>query len=142
MLGQISKTLGLSYPCRLNMLQLLHVAVLWFYLLPSLLCYNLPCYYSPILWEDNTFKLIATECPPDEVCFKGIGRYGNYSAVSLRGCMAEKNCSQVHSLDIRGTIYNMTYACCDWSYCNSCLSVTAKLCIIATFATVAVIAGL
>ncbi|CAK6961603.1 protein Bouncer [Scomber scombrus] len=127
---------------RLNMLQLLHVSVLWFYLLPSLLCYNLPCYYSPILENKWKFELIETECPPDEVCFKGNGCYGNHSALSLRGCMAEKNCSQVDSLQVRGTTYDMSYTCCDRPYCNSCQSVTAKLSITVTLVTVAVIAGL
>ncbi|GLD69560.1 protein Bouncer-like protein [Lates japonicus] len=80
----------------LNMLQLLHVAVLWFYLLiPSLLCDNLLCYYSPILEREKTFELIVTECPPNELCFKADGHYGNHSALSARGCMAKKDCSQV-----------------------------------------------
>ncbi|KAM7414822.1 hypothetical protein PAMA_019578 [Pampus argenteus] len=123
------------------MLQLLHVAVLWFYLLPSLLCENLLCFYSPILEKERTFKLIVTECPPRELCFKADGRYGNHSAMSARGCMAEKDCSQVHRFRIKGTIYTMTYACCDWPYCNSCPSVVAKLSITVALVPVAVIAG-
>lgn len=138
-LCQTSKTPGLSCPCRPNMLQLLHVAVLCFYLLPSLLCDNLLCYYSPIL-EKKTFELIVTECPPDELCFKADGRYGNHSALSARGCMAERDCSQVHSLPLKGTIYTMSYTCCNWPYCNSCPSVTAKLSITVALVTVAVIA--
>ncbi|XP_042268188.1 protein Bouncer-like isoform X1 [Thunnus maccoyii] len=127
---------------RPNMLQLLHIAVLWFHLLPSLLCDNLRCYYSPVLEKEISFELIVTECPPDELCFKADGRYGNYSALSARGCMAEKDCSQVHRLRLKGIIYTMSYACCDWPYCNSCLNVTAKLAITVALVTVAVIAGL
>ncbi|KAM7396917.1 hypothetical protein PAMP_019922 [Pampus punctatissimus] len=123
------------------MLQLLHVSVLWFYLLPSLLCKNLLCFYSPILEKERTFKLIVTECPPGELCFKADGRYGNHSALSARGCMAEKDCSQVHRFRIKGTIYTTTYACCDWPYCNSCPSVIAKLSITVALVPVAVIVG-
>ncbi|XP_042352515.1 protein Bouncer-like [Plectropomus leopardus] len=113
--------------CRPNMLQLLHVAVLWLYLLlPSLLCDNLLCYYSPILEKEHTFELIVTECPPDELCYKGDGRYGNHSALSTRGCMAKKDCSQVHSIRVKGTVYTMTYDCCDKPHCNSCLGIAAK----------------
>lgn len=130
-------------PYRLNMLQLLHVAVLWFYLLiPSLLCDNLLCYYSPILEREKKFELIVTECPPDELCFKADGRYGNHSALSARGCMAKKDCSQVHNIRIKGTVYVMSYACCDRPYCNSCPVVTARLLsITVTLVTVAVMAG-
>ncbi|XP_040894875.1 protein Bouncer-like [Toxotes jaculatrix] len=125
------------------MLQLLHVSVLWIYLhLPSLLCDNLLCYYSPILEKEKTFKFIVTECPPDEMCFKADGRYGNHSALSARGCMAEKDCSQMHELRLKGTVYIMSYACCDRPYCNACLVVTAKLfSITATLVTVAVMAS-
>ncbi|TDH09483.1 hypothetical protein EPR50_G00087300 [Perca flavescens] len=113
--------------CRPNMLQLLHVAVLWFYLLlPSMLCDNLHCYYSYIQEKEGTVELIVTECPPDELCFKANGRYGNHSILSARGCMVEEDCSQVHSLTFKGTIYKMSYDCCDWPYCNSCLGVTPK----------------
>ncbi|XP_039663662.1 protein Bouncer isoform X2 [Perca fluviatilis] len=110
-----------------NMLQLLHVAVLWFYLLlPSMLCDNLHCYYSYIQEKEGTVELIVTECPPDELCFKANGRYGNHSILSARGCMAEGDCSQVHSLTFKGTVYKMSYDCCDWPYCNSCPGVTPK----------------
>ncbi|XP_041794611.1 protein Bouncer-like [Chelmon rostratus] len=112
---------------RPNTLQLLRVAVLWFYLfLPSLLCDNLLCYFSPILEKEKTVELIVTECPPDELCFKADGRYGNHSALSARGCMAKKDCSQVHSIRLKGTIYSMSYSCCDRPYCNSCPGVTAR----------------
>ncbi|XP_029290071.1 protein Bouncer isoform X2 [Cottoperca gobio] len=127
--------------CRPNMLQLLQVAVLWLYLLlPSLLCDNLRCYYSPILEKDKKFEFIVTECPPDELCFKGEGRYGNYSALSARGCMPKRDCSQVHKIRIRGTLYTMSYGCCDWPFCNSCI--TAKpLYVTMTLVAVAVMAG-
>ncbi|XP_027128866.1 protein Bouncer [Larimichthys crocea] len=128
---------------RWNMLQLLHVSVLWFYLLlPSLLCDNLYCYFSPILENEFKFELIVTVCPPDELCFKADGRYGNHSALSARGCMPKKDCSQVHSLSLRGTVYTMSYGCCDQPYCNSCPGVTAKsLYITLTLVTVAVMVG-
>ncbi|XP_039987894.1 protein Bouncer isoform X2 [Xiphias gladius] len=128
---------------RLSMLQPLHVSVLWFsLLLPSLLCDHLLCHYSPILANDDTFELIVTECPPDELCFKADGRYGNHSALSARGCMAEKDCSQVRNISLKGTVYIMTYACCDRPYCNSCLLVAANLLsITVTLVTVAVTAG-
>ncbi|XP_070827979.1 protein Bouncer [Chaetodon trifascialis] len=126
-----------------NVLQLLRVAVLWFYLLlPSLLCDNLLCYYSPILEKEKTFEPIVTECPPDELCFKADGRYGNHSALSARGCMPKKACSQVHSIRLKGTVYTMSYGCCDWPYCNSCPGITASsLCITITLLTVAVLVG-
>ncbi|XP_041852279.1 protein Bouncer [Melanotaenia boesemani] len=108
---------------RLNMLQLLRVSALCFYLLPSLLCENLLCYYSPILENNRKFELIVTECPPDEVCFKAAGHYGNYTALSARGCMTEEGCSRVHSIRIKGTVYTMSYRCCDRWYCNSCVTV-------------------
>lgn len=124
------------------MLQLLRVAVLWFHLLlPSLLCDNLLCYYSPILEKEKTFELIVTECPPDELCYKADGRYGNHSALSTRGCMVAEDCSQVHSIRLKGTVYSMSYSCCDWSYCNSCPGVTANsIYITVTLLTVAMMA--
>uniref|UniRef100_A0A7N8WLN0 UPAR/Ly6 domain-containing protein n=1 Tax=Mastacembelus armatus TaxID=205130 RepID=A0A7N8WLN0_9TELE len=126
-------------PCRQNMLQLLHVAVLWFYLLPSLLCDNLPCYYSPILEKGKIYELVVTECPPDKLCFNADGRYGNHSALSARGCMAKKDCTQSQKIRVKGTVYTMSYACCDWPYCNSCTSITTKyLPIAVTLVTVTV----
>lgn len=125
------------------MSQLLHVAALWFYLLlPSLLCDNMLCYYSPIMEKGAAFELIVTECPPDELCFKADGRYGNYSALSARGCMAREDCSQVHSIRVRGTEYSMSYDCCDWWYCNSCPGVAANSAYITvTLLTVAMTTG-
>nr|XP_019934300.1 PREDICTED: sperm acrosome membrane-associated protein 4-like isoform X2 [Paralichthys olivaceus] len=130
--------------CRLTMFQLLHVPVLWFHLLflPSVLCDNLRCYYSPILEKEEKFELIVTECPPDELCFKADGRYGNHSALSARGCMAKRDCEQVHKHRFKGTIYTMSYACCDGPYCNSCPIVTAGLLSITlTLVSVAVVVG-
>ncbi|XP_049929331.1 protein Bouncer-like isoform X1 [Epinephelus moara] len=129
--------------CRPNTLQLVHVAMLWFYLLlPSLLCDNLLCYYSPVLEKEKTSELIVTECPSDELCYKADGRYGNHSALSARGCMAKQDCSQVHSVRHKGTVYTMSYACCDTPHCNSCPGVAAtSLYITVTLLTVAVMAG-
>lgn len=124
------------------MLRLLHIAVLWFAVLPLLLCDNLHCFYSPITEKEKTSEFILTECPPDELCFKADGRYGNYSALSARGCIVAGNCSQVHSIRLKGTIYSMSYGCCDWSYCNSHPEVTAKLIsIIVALLTVAMMTG-
>ncbi|XP_073327929.1 protein Bouncer [Pagrus major] len=127
----------------MNMLQLLRVAVLLVYLLlPSLLCDNLLCYYSPILEHEITFELIVTECPPDELCFKADGRYGNHSALSARGCVPKKVCGQVKSLRLKGTVYTMTFNCCDSPYCNSCPGLDAKsLLITVTLVTVSVMTG-
>lgn len=136
--------MGISFssPCRQKMLQLLHVVVLWFYILPSLLCGNLLCFYRPLMEKEKTFELIVTECPPHELCFKADGRYGNYSALSARGCTAEEDCSQLHSIRFKGTVYSMSYACCDWSYCNSGPGISATLLsITVTFMTVAWMAG-
>uniref|UniRef100_A0A665UGU4 UPAR/Ly6 domain-containing protein n=1 Tax=Echeneis naucrates TaxID=173247 RepID=A0A665UGU4_ECHNA len=125
------------------MLQLLHASVLCFYLLlPSLRCDSLLCYFSPILEKEEPFELILTECPPHELCFKADGRYGNHSALSARGCMAAKDCSQLHKVRFKGTVYTMSYDCCDKPHCNSCLTITANLLAITlTVVTAAVIAG-
>ncbi|KAK6317776.1 protein Bouncer isoform X2 [Coregonus clupeaformis] len=89
-------------------------------LLPSLHCNNnLLCYYSPIMYRNKTFDLILSECPPAELCMTGNGRYGNHSALSARGCMAPTDCGQAHPLPLKGTIYTMMYACCDYNYCNA-----------------------
>lgn len=142
--GRVSRTANfLPLTCRSNPLQLLLVALLCLHLLPPwTLCDNLRCYYSPILEKETPFELIVTECPPDELCFKGDGRYGNYSALTARGCMAEADCSQVHPLRIRGVDYSMSFDCCDWPYCNSCPGVSAgPIYVAATFFTVAAMAG-
>ncbi|XP_030281107.1 protein Bouncer isoform X2 [Sparus aurata] len=141
--GQLALLLLSPAAQRPNMLQLLHVALLLVYLLlPSLLCDNLLCYYSPILQKEVKFELIVTECPPDELCFKADGRYGNHSALSARGCIPKKKCGLVNSLSLRGTVYTMTFGCCDSPYCNSCTGLNAKSLLIAvTLVTVAVMTG-
>lgn len=126
-------------PCRLIMV--VRVALLWLYLLlPSLLCNNLLCYFSPLLQKEVSFKFIATECPPGQVCFLADGRYGNHSALSGRGCMAREACSQTHSISYRGSNFVMSYSCCDSPYCNSCSGVAAPtFCIAAALLTAALI---
>uniref|UniRef100_A0A3Q1EXR3 UPAR/Ly6 domain-containing protein n=1 Tax=Acanthochromis polyacanthus TaxID=80966 RepID=A0A3Q1EXR3_9TELE len=74
----------------------------------------------------RAFRLTVTECPPEEQCFKAVGRYGNHSTLSARGCMVEKNCRRTHSKRFKGTVYTMSYSCCDWPYCNSCLGIAAN----------------
>ncbi|XP_028287801.1 protein Bouncer [Parambassis ranga] len=124
---------------RLSTLPPAALLVLYF-LLPSLVCDNLRCLYRPILEKDKTFERVVTECPPNELCFKGDGRYGNYSALSAKGCMAKKNCSQVSSIRLKGTVYTVTYTCCEWSYCNSCPVVSAEPLTLAMLVTL-VVAG-
>lgn len=129
-------------PCRQSMLRLLCVVVLWFYLLPSLLCDNLLCFYRPLMEKEKVFQFILTECPPKELCYVADGRYGNYSALSARGCMAAEDCSRVLSTRFKGTTYTVRYACCNWSYCNSCPGISAtSFSITVTLVTVAVIGG-
>lgn len=124
------------------MLQLLSAAVLWLCLLPSLLCGTLPCFYRPLMEKEKMFEPIVTECPPYELCFKADGRYGNYSALSARGCVEEKVCSQLQSVRFKGTVYSVNYACCDWPYCNSGPGISATpLSTTVTFVTVAWVAG-
>ncbi|KAJ0029391.1 hypothetical protein NQD34_004388 [Periophthalmus magnuspinnatus] len=90
-------------------------------MLPTLLCKNLLCYFSPYetLETKRMFKLVVTEFPPKEVCYKAEGRCGNHTGLTHRGCMLLKNCSQVKKNSLRKTIYNTSYSRCDWSYCNS-----------------------
>ncbi|KAM9754720.1 protein Bouncer-like [Menidia menidia] len=102
-----------------SVLRLLQVVAWLCPLLPPLLCENLLCFYSPILEIEKTFELIVTECPPNEVCFKAAGRYGNYTALSARGCLLEERCSRQYSLRLKGTAYAMSYSCCDRPYCNA-----------------------
>ncbi|XP_038140580.1 protein Bouncer [Cyprinodon tularosa] len=103
-----------------NVLQLLPLAVLCLHLLlPSSLCENLKCYFTPILEKEKKIELSVTECSPNEVCFHALGHFGNFTALSARGCLPEKNCGKANSIRFRGAAYAMTYECCDWSYCNS-----------------------
>uniref|UniRef100_A0A3B3ZR74 UPAR/Ly6 domain-containing protein n=2 Tax=Periophthalmus magnuspinnatus TaxID=409849 RepID=A0A3B3ZR74_9GOBI len=100
----------------------MHISPLLIYLmLPTLLCKNLLCYFSlyETLETKGIFKPVVTECPPKEVCYKAEGRYGNHTGLTHRGCMLLKNCNEVKKINLRGAIYNTSYSCCDWSYCNS-----------------------
>ncbi|XP_030586913.1 protein Bouncer [Archocentrus centrarchus] len=126
----------------LRILTALDTTALWLcFLLPSVLCDNLLCYYSPIL-EKEMSELIVTECPPNKVCFKSNGRYGNHSVLSARGCMAKKDCSQQQKIHFKGTTYTISYNCCDQPYCNSCLNVAAgPLYITLTLVAVGVMGG-
>ncbi|XP_020790982.1 protein Bouncer [Boleophthalmus pectinirostris] len=106
-----------------------HISLLWLYLmLPALLCKNLHCYFSPYLTaeEQGTFKLVVTECPPKEVCYKAQGRYGTHNGLVHRGCMLLEKCGQVKKISLRGAIYNTSYSCCDWSHCNSGTGITTN----------------
>lgn len=139
-LGQVTR-----YPLtrRSNVPRLLPILVLCFHLLlRQTLCDNLQCYYSPILEREMPFEPIEVQCPPDELCFTGDGRYGNHSVLSARGCMMEADCSQVLRLRIRGVAYNMTFHCCYWAYCNSSPKLSAKLFApMVTFSIIAVMVG-
>uniref|UniRef100_A0A8C5EKP7 UPAR/Ly6 domain-containing protein n=1 Tax=Gouania willdenowi TaxID=441366 RepID=A0A8C5EKP7_GOUWI len=97
-----------------SMLQLL-----WFFiLLPSLLGRNLICYYSPILEKDTVYQPLMTECLPTEVCFKAVGQYGRHKGLTARGCRRQRDCNQRDSLRFKGTLYTMSYTCCESAYCN------------------------
>ncbi|XP_029991458.1 protein Bouncer [Sphaeramia orbicularis] len=123
---------------------MLHVSVLWIYLLlPSLLCENLLCYYSPVLekeLEGTLFEPILTECPPEEVCYKAEGLYGNFSALLARGCMPRRECGQVDKVRVKGVIYTMHRTCCDSPHCNICTGITVTSALL--FITVAVTVGI
>lgn len=129
---------------RQKMLQLRHAVVLCFLFLPLLRCKNLLCYFSPVLdiKKELTFELIVTECPPKEVCFKGLGRYGNYTSLSARGCMLEERCSHRVNIRIKGTTHIMTYSCCDWQFCNSCSALKPFCVTVVLVAGVVLVSGL
>lgn len=133
----------LPLTCRSNIPRLLFILVLCFHLLTrQTLCDHLHCYYSPILEKEMPFEPIEVECPPDELCFKGDGRYGNHSVLSARGCMMEADCSQTLKLRIRGVAYNMTFHCCYWDYCNSSPKLSVNLYApMVTFSIIAVTVG-
>uniref|UniRef100_A0AAZ1Y266 UPAR/Ly6 domain-containing protein n=2 Tax=Oreochromis aureus TaxID=47969 RepID=A0AAZ1Y266_OREAU len=141
--GILQKKMGSQRKTSLSMLKILHIAGLWLYfLLPSVLCDNLPCFYSPMLEKDKTPEFVVTECPPSKVCFKADGRYGNHSVLSARGCVAKKDCSQKQKVHFKGTTYTVSYSCCDQPYCNSCLNITLEpLCLTLTLVTVWVMIG-
>ncbi|XP_061679702.1 protein Bouncer isoform X1 [Syngnathoides biaculeatus] len=125
-----------------TMWQLLQVATFFFYLVPSGLCGNLRCFFRPILEKDYKLDPIVTECPPEEVCFKAEGRFGNFSALSAKGCLPKSVCSLEHDLSYKGVMYKMRYACCDRPYCNSCTGLVANTFVVTvTLVTVAVMVG-
>lgn len=132
-----------SFLCSLSMLKLLHITGLWLhFLLPSVLCDNLLCFYSPMLEKDKTPEFVVTECPPSKVCFMADGRYGNHSVLSARGCMAKKDCSQKQKVHFKGTTYTVSYSCCDQPHCNSCLNIALEpLCLTLALVTVWVMVG-
>ncbi|XP_029008689.1 protein Bouncer [Betta splendens] len=124
------------------MSRLLFAAAWCVCLLPSLLCGNLLCFYRPLTEKEKAFQPTLTECPPNELCFTADGRYGNHSALSAQGCVAAGDCSRVLSTRFKGTAYATRYACCDWSYCNSCPgAAAASLSITVTLTTVALMGG-
>nr|XP_057932074.1 protein Bouncer [Doryrhamphus excisus] len=107
------------------MTQLLQATVFFLYIMPPLLCGNLRCFFTPLLEKEHKYEPVATECPPDEVCFKADGRYGNYSALKAMGCMPKKVCSQTREMSYKGVFYTMSYACCSRPYCNTCVGLKA-----------------
>lgn len=144
-LVSLSHVTRLPLTCRSNVLQLLPFVALCFHLLPRpTLCDNMHCYYSPILEKEIPFELVEVQCPPEELCFKGDGRYGNQSVLTARGCMTEADCGQVLELRIRGVPYDMTFHCCYWAYCNSSskLSANHAYAHIVAFSMIAMMVGL
>uniref|UniRef100_A0A8C6UGH2 UPAR/Ly6 domain-containing protein n=1 Tax=Neogobius melanostomus TaxID=47308 RepID=A0A8C6UGH2_9GOBI len=114
------------------------VSVLLIYLmLPPLLCENLRCFYSPYTTQDTRrlFKVVVTECPPKQLCYKATGRYGNHSALTHHGCMLLKDCNKFKMITVSGAIYNTSYSCCDRAYCNTGSGIAAN------FATMFVVTG-
>ena len=92
------------------------------WLLPApLRCDTLRCFYSPVQFREQEVdsELVVTECPPSELCFKGVGHYGNYSALTFRGCMEKESCSGTGVIRLKGTEYVLSYTCCPWPYCNA-----------------------
>ncbi|KAJ8002599.1 hypothetical protein DPEC_G00160570 [Dallia pectoralis] len=96
-------------------------------LIPTLHCNRtLLCYYSPIMYRNTTPHPTLSECPPTELCMNGVGRYGNHSALSSRGCVERSACGRAHNVLMKGTNYIMVYLCCDYNYCNTGCRVTGK----------------
>lgn len=111
--------------CRTNLCLLLIL------LLPSLHCEKLGCFFSLFMTRESEretkFALVKTYCPDDHLCFKADARYADQSILTARGCLKLANCSQVDTVRYLGTVYELSYACCDWPYCNSSPGVTAGL---------------
>ncbi|XP_057693307.1 protein Bouncer [Corythoichthys intestinalis] len=123
------------------MWQLLHSTIFIFYLMPAVVCGNLRCLFRPILENEYRFEPIATECPPDEVCFKAEARYGNYSVLSASGCLPRIVCRKERHLSFKGVVYIMSYACCERPYCNTCVGLVANVFITVTLVTVSMMVG-
>ncbi|CAL8375747.1 unnamed protein product [Arctogadus glacialis] len=107
---------------RLRVSSALRVALLCVWLLPApLWCDNLRCFYSPLQdrEQEAESELVVTMCPHREFCFKGVGHYGNRSALTIRGCMENESCYQVHAIRLKGTEYVLSFNCCPWPYCNA-----------------------
>ncbi|CAL8291302.1 unnamed protein product [Boreogadus saida] len=107
---------------RLRVSSALSVALLCVWLLPApLWCDNLRCFYSPLQdrEQEAESELVVTTCPHREFCFKGVGHYGNRSALTIRGCMENESCYQVHDIRLKGTEYILSFNCCPWPYCNA-----------------------
>ncbi|XP_077372012.1 protein Bouncer isoform X1 [Festucalex cinctus] len=103
---------------RASMRQLLHVAV-FFFLVPSVLCGNLRCHFRPILGKGEIIDPLVTECPPDEVCYNAVGRYGTSIALTASGCMPKRDCGLERDHNFKGVFYKMSYTCCDRPLCNT-----------------------
>ncbi|XP_037539644.1 protein Bouncer-like [Nematolebias whitei] len=118
---------------------LLQVFTLVLLLLPLLHCKNLLCFFMPVLeiQKEKNIEYTVTECLPKEVCFIGLGRYGNHTALSSRGCVPKERCSGQVNVRLKGTVHKMTYSCCDWQFCNSC-SALRPSCIALTLLVIAV----
>uniref|UniRef100_A0A672IDU5 UPAR/Ly6 domain-containing protein n=1 Tax=Salarias fasciatus TaxID=181472 RepID=A0A672IDU5_SALFA len=112
-----------------------------YFLLPSLLCENLLCYYSPIhiIGEGDPPQATATECFPNERCCQAEGYYGEHRALLKRGCMAEED--REDTMSFMGTQYTMNYTCCDWEFCNSCSGIAARLHVIGALVAAVVTFG-
>lgn len=88
--------------------------------LPGLHCGNLHCFYCPIQLSNKPCKHVFTECLPGQQCFTANGHYGDYSGVSIKGCIPEDKCPKKGNQLIYGTNMSLSYHCCIYNYCNSC----------------------
>lgn len=118
--------------------------LLIYVMLPFLLCSNLRCYYSPYITNDTrkVFKLVVTECPPKQVCYKASAFYGEHDALTHHGCMLLNNCDQMKMISIKGATYNTSYSCCDWSYCNSGTGIKASFTLFVIIGSLFIFLGL
>lgn len=90
---------------------------------------NLRCYYLPYTTNEteDIFKVVVTECPPEEVCYSAKGRYGMIDGLIHKGCMRLEKCDSEKMITVKGVVYNTSYSCCDWSHCNTGTCVAANL---------------